>query len=318
MEHRLNLSHIERAAALIDPVFLNTPQLVAEPLSAALGVRLVVKVETINPVRSFKGRGAEYLVAKLSRRDPIMTASAGNFGQAMAYACRKRAVPLIVYASTKANALKVERMRMLGAEVVLHGEDFDEAKAEARRTAARRGVRMVEDGLDVETGEGAGTIGVELAAFPEPIDDVTIPLGNGALACGVARWLKHVRPATAMITVQARGAPAMTESWRSGSLNQHETVSTIADGIAVRVPIPECVQDMRGIIDDALLVSDVGMIEAMRLAHRHLGLVLEPSGAAGIAAVLEHRARFAGRTVATILCGSNLTAEQMTAWLTME
>jgi threonine dehydratase len=315
MDHRLSLARIEDAARVIDPVFLDTPQFVAESLSAALGVRLVVKVETVNPVRSFKGRGAETLVSTPARGDLIMTASAGNFGQAMAYACRKRGVRLTVYASVNANPLKVERMRALGADIVLHGQDFDEAKAEAKRIAREHGIRMVEDSLDVETGEGAGTIGLELARFAEPLDAVVIALGNGALACGVGRWLKHARPDTAVIAVQATGAPAMAESWRSGTLVRHDAMATIADGIGVRLPIAECVEDMRGVIDDALLVSDDGMIEAMRLAHRHLGLVLEPSGAAGIAAILEHRARFSGRTVATILCGGNLTEEQITSWL---
>ncbi|MGO8868766.1 MAG: threonine/serine dehydratase [Alphaproteobacteria bacterium] len=315
MAHRLNLAHIEEASAFIDPVFLNTPQFVTEPLSTALGVRVVVKVETVNPVRSFKGRGAEYLVSRMASGQMVMTASAGNLGQAMAYACRKRGVQLIVYASINANPLKVERMRALGAEVVLHGRDFDEAKAEARRIALQRGVRMVEDSLDVETGEGAGTIGVELARFQEPLDAVIIALGNGALACGVGLWLRNTRPQTAVIAVQARGAPAMVESWRSGSLVRYDSISTIADGIGVRLPIPECVQDMRDTINDALLVSDESMIEGMRLAHRHLGLVLEPSGAAGIAAVLENRARFSGQTVATILCGGNVTTDQMASWL---
>jgi threonine dehydratase len=278
-------------------------------------VRLVVKVETVNPVRSFKGRGAEYLVSKLTRGSEIMTASAGNFGQAMAYACRKRDVRLVVYASVNANKLKIERMRALGAEVVLHGADFDAAKAEAKRVARERGLRMVEDSLDVETGEGAGTIGVELARIAETLDAVTIAMGNGALACGVGRWLKHARPETKVIAVQAKGAPAMIESWQRGTVVTHDAVSTIADGMAVRVPIPEAVEDMQGTIDDAILVSDDGMIEAMRLAHRHLGLVLEPSGAAGIAAILENRSRFQGQTVATILCGGNLTAEQMALWL---
>jgi threonine dehydratase len=315
MAHRLDLAHIEEAAAIIDPVFRDTPQFVAESLSEALGVRLVVKVETANPVRSFKGRGAEYLVSKLAPGAEVMTASAGNFGQAMAYGCRKRGVRLVVYASVNANKLKIERMRALGAEIVLHGADFDAAKVEAKRVAASRGLRMVEDSFDVETGEGAGTIGIELARFPETLDAVTIAMGNGALACGVGRWLKHARPETQVIAVQAAGAPAMIESWRRGRVITHDTVSTIADGMAVRVPIPEAVEDMRGVIDDAILVSDQAMIEAMRLAHRHLGLVLEPSGAAGIAAILENRARFQGRTVATILCGGNLTAEQMALWL---
>jgi len=315
MRHRLCLSRIEEAAAMIDVVFLNTPQFVSESLSAALGVRLVVKVETVNPIRSFKGRGAEFLLSKLAAGTNVVTASAGNFGQAMAYACRKRGVPLTVYASINVNQLKLDRMRALGAGVILHGMDFEEAKIEAKRAARLRGARMVEDSLDAETAEGAGTIGIELDRFPEELDAVLIALGNGALTCGVGRWLKHVRPQTKLISVQATGAPAMTESWRTGSVVQHDSMSTIADGIAVRLPIRECVDDMQGVVDDALLVSDQSMIEAIRTAHRHLGLVLEPSAAAGIAAVLENRARFAGRTVATVLCGGNVTSDQMASWL---
>ena len=139
---------------------------------------------------------------------------------------------------------------------------------------------MVEDSLDAETGEGAGTIGLELAAFKEPFDAVLVALGNGALACGVGVCLKQARPATRIIAVQSVGAPAMIESWRSGIVVKSDSISTIADGIGIRIPIRECVQDMDGVIDEGILVKDETMLDAMRMAYHHLGLVLEPSGAA--------------------------------------
>lgn len=275
----------------------------------------MVKVEIANPIRSFKGRGAEYLASKIPHKTRLITASAGNFGQAMAYACGRRDIALTVYASVNANPFKLERMRTLGATVVLHGDDFDAAKIEAKRVALATDVRMIEDGLDVETGEGAGTIGLELADWKEPLDAVLLPLGNGALACGVGRYLKHVRPEIRVVAIQSAGAPAMLESWQQKRMITFDTISTIADGIGVRVPIPECVRDMEGVIDDGILVKDASLIEAMRLAHEHLGIVLEPSGAAGLAAILENRERFAEQTVAVVLCGGNLTPEQMKLWL---
>lgn len=315
MNHRLKIENIQDAARVIDPVFLRTPQYYADSLSQLLGTRIVVKIETANPIRSFKGRGAEYLASKIPPKTKLITASAGNFGQAMAYACRRRDIALTVYASVNANPLKLERMRALGATVVLQGEDFDAAKIEAKRVAHETGIRMVEDGLDVETGEGAGTIGMELAEWKEPLDAVLLPLGNGALACGVGRYLKHARPEIRVVAIQSAGAPAMLESWQQKRVVTFDTISTIADGIGVRIPIPECVQDMEGVIDDGILVKDASLIEAMRLAHEHLGIVLEPSGAAGLAAILENRDRFADQSIAVVLCGGNLTPEQMKLWL---
>jgi threonine dehydratase len=316
MNHRLSLERIEHAATVIPPEFLNSPQFRAESLEFVLGCRLIVKLETANPIRSFKGRGPAYFVHGLEAGAHIVCASAGNFGQGLAYAVRRRGdVRLTVYASVNANPLKLERMRALGAHVVLAGKDFDAAKLEAKRFAVSSGAMMVEDGLIEAISEGAGTIGLELARFDAPIDDLLIPLGNGAMLGGVARWFKHARPQTKIIAVQATGAPAMLESWRAGRVITHDTISTVADGIGVRVPIPEAVADMRDLVDDGLLVPDARILEAMRLAHAHLGVVLEPSGAAGLGAILEHRARFAGRSVAVILCGGNLTPEQMRAWL---
>jgi threonine dehydratase len=308
---RVSLGNIERAAGVIDPVFLRTPQFVCEPLSDTLGTRVALKVETLNPIRSFKGRGADFLVSQADPGSSFMCASAGNFGQAMAYACRKRGLAVTVYASVNANLLKIERMRGLGARVVLHGRDFDEAKAEARRVARESGVRLVEDGLDVETAEGAGTIGLEWLAHAEPLDALLVPLGNGALFTGVARVMKARSPATRMIAVQAAEAPAMVESWRAGRTIERESAGTIADGVAVRVPIEEALRDLDGLIDEAILVREPTILDAMRLVHRHAGIVTEPSGALGIAALVENRDAFRGQSVGTILCGGNLTSEHM-------
>lgn len=313
--HRLSLERIEHATQIIDPVFLHTPQFVCEPLSEELGVRLVLKIETLNPIRSFKGRGADFLVSQVRTTVHLVCASAGNFGQAMAYACRKCGLKLTVYASRSANPLKVERMRLLVAHVILHGADFDEAKLEAKRVALDLGTRFVEDGLDIETLEGAGTIGLEWLEFPEPLDALLIALGNGAMFNGVARVMKARSPRTRMIAVQAAGAPAMIESWRAGRVIVHDQLHTIADGIGVRVPIPEALEDMRGLVDEAILVREDSIIRGMRLLHRHIGIVTEPSGAVGIAALLEQPEMFRDQLVGTIVCGSNLTVEQMREWL---
>ncbi len=313
---RITLDRIEAAAVAIDPVFLQTPQWVCEPLSDLLGVRVALKAETLNPIRSFKGRGADWLMQNLPPGAALMCASAGNFGQAMAYACRARGVPLTVYAAESANPLKVERMRAMGATVMLAGADFDAAKALAREEAAQRGVRFVEDSRDPEPTEGAGTMGQEWLAFPEQLDALLIPLGNGAMLAGIATVIKARLPQTQVVAVAASGAPAMVESLQTGQMVTHERIATIADGIGVRIPVPEALADLAGLVDDYLLVPDELTLQAMRLLHLHAGLVAEPSGAVGLAGIMQAAEQFAGQTVGTIICGGNLTPEQMRDWLT--
>ncbi|MCI0337091.1 MAG: pyridoxal-phosphate dependent enzyme [Acidobacteria bacterium] len=313
---RLSLCNIEEASRIIDPVFTCSPQFSSDPLNDQLGFELVHKVETLNPIRSFKGRGADYFVHKLEKNaDWLVCASAGNFGQGLAYATAKHGLKLTVFAAETANPLKVERMRRLGAQVMTEGYDFDEAKQAARDYAEKSGARFVEDGRDVSIAEGAGTIGLELSRWPKPFDAVLIPLGNGALLAGVGRWLKAVSPQTRVIGVCARGAPAMERSWRAGRVIATETINTIADGLAVRIPIEEALDDMRFVVDDILLVDDQMILEAMRMLFRELGLVIEPAGAPGVAAAITYRERFAEKLIATILCGGNMTEEQVHRWL---
>ncbi|MFM7851368.1 MAG: threonine/serine dehydratase [Flammeovirgaceae bacterium] len=314
MTHRLTLTEVENAYHTIDSVFLNTPQYECEQLSEILGCQLVLKVETMNPIRSFKGRGADWLLHQ-STAPHLICASAGNFGQAIAYSCRKKRVKCTVYASNHANPLKVERMRGFGAEVILFGDDFDTAKQEAKRVAKEKNIRFVEDSNDIETLEGAGTMALELLRLHQPLDALLIPLGNGAMLNGIARVMKERNPLTRIMAVQAAGAPAMIESWRQEKIVIHEKTNTIADGIAVRMPVPQALIDMQGLVDDAYLVKEEAILRAMKILHTEAGVVSEPSGAVGIAAILENQSVFAGKRIGAIICGSNLTEEQIKNWL---
>jgi threonine dehydratase/peptide deformylase len=312
-EHRLSLAQIQRSSDVIAPEFLHSPQYHCEPLSDALGCRLMLKPETANPIRSFKGRGASFLLHELQRKQDhraLVCASAGNWGQAMAYACRDQGRPLVIYAAVNANPLKVQRMKALGAKVIQQGHDFDAAKAAAKAHAARVGGWMVEDGLEAEVSEGHGSMAIELLSRGDAYDALVLPLGNGALLNGVGHWIKAASPATRVIGVCAQGAPSMAQSWHESRVVETDRADTLADGIAVRVPIAEAVQDMHGIVDDVLLIDDEHLREAMRLAYQHAGLLLEPAGAAGLAALVADRAQFAGQHVAATLCGSNLTPSQ--------
>jgi len=312
---RILLERIEAAPYRIDPVFLASPQFECEPLGDELGVRLFLKVETMNPIRSFKGRGAELYLARDAGDGPLVCASAGNFGQAMAYACRSRALPLTVFAAETANPLKVERMRALGADVRLAGDDFDAAKDAARTFAAARGGCFVEDGREPAISEGAGTIALEMVAAEPQLDAVFVPLGNGALLAGVATVLRARLPSARVVAVAARGAPAMARSLAAGRPIVGERVDTIADGIAVRVPVPEAVADLTDLVDETRLVDDDDIVRAMRLLHRHAGAVVEPAAAIGVAALLADADDWVGARVATVLCGSNVAPEQARTWL---
>jgi threonine dehydratase len=312
---RLSLENIARAARAIDPVFRGTPQFEADTLGELLGERLVVKVETVNPIRSFKGRGTDFFMQCLAERPSrVVCASAGNFGQGMAYASRKHGVLCEVFAAESANPLKVERMRALGARVRLAGADFDAAKAAARDYASREGSTFVEDGRDPAIAEGAGSIGVELSAWPEPFTTLLVPIGNGALLGGIAAWFHSAATATRIIGVVAAAAPAMELSWRAGTIVETGSAETIADGIAVRVPVPEALDDLRDVVDDVLLVEESSLIEAVRAIWETCGLLVEPAGAAGVAALMQHRDRLRGGLIGTVLCGANVTRSQMREW----
>ena len=301
--------------SVIDPIFLNTPLLRGTSLDRALDAELFCKVETLNPIRSFKGRGTELLVAHLHDNRPLVCASAGNFGQGLARAASRRDRLVTVFAAEKANPLKVAAMKRFGAKVRMGGADFDAAKEAARRFAAASDAFYVEDGAIPEIAEGAGTMALEISESGLMPEIMLVPLGNGSLATGIGAWCRHAEPGTRVIGVVAEGAPSMRLSFAAREPVETATAKTIADGIAVREPVLYAVESMKGTVDEVVTVTDTSIVRAMRLLHGHLGLVVEPAGAVGVAALLEDPARWRGARVATPLCGGNVTQEDARRWL---
>ncbi|MFB4304141.1 threonine/serine dehydratase [Actinomadura sp. NTSP31] len=316
-ETRLDTVRIRAARRTIDPVFLDTPLYRCEALEPGLGCAVSIKLETANPVRSFKARGTEVVASLLAGNGPraAVCASAGNLGQALAWSGRRRGLDVTVVASRFAPAAKLDRIRALDARLELVDGDFDMARERAAAIARHDGIRLVEDSLDLETCEGAATIGLELADAAPPFDAVLIALGGGALATGVGHVLKESAPEAEVICVQPLGAPAMTHSWHRRRVVTTDSTDTIADGVAGRRPIPAVLDDLLLVADDAVLVREASIIAGMRLLLDRAGLVVEPSAALGVAAVLEDRDRFAGRHVVTIVCGGNVDADAYRRWV---
>jgi threonine dehydratase len=296
----LSLTRIEAAVGKIDPVFLDTPQFVSDRLSDELGREILVKVETLNPIGSFKGRGATLLARKL---DPGLTwvcETAGNFGQGLAYAARSRGATVDIFVPPTAPPSKVARMRAIGGRV----ETSERPAAAAREYAAASEDRLlVVDGLDPTIAEGAGTIGVELAAEGR-VDTAVIQLGDGALISGIAHWLKSRAPDTRIVGVCASGAPAMARSFAAGRPISDAGTGTIAGAIAITEPIPESVARVVELVDDVVLVDDDDLRAAMTLIADSIGVLVEPAGAAGVAAVTRYRDELAGDRVAVLLTGA--------------
>ena len=287
MTDQLSLARIEEASRVIDPLFRDSPQFVDPRLCAALGCDVLVKVETANPLGSFKGRGADFFVRDLEPGRRLVCSTGGNFGQALAYAGRRRGFPVEVFVSAALDDGKVARIRALATEVfVIEGDEESAGEAAREHAAAHPGCLLVEDGREPAISEGAGTIGVELLAAGS-IDTLLVQVGDGALIGGVARWVKERSPSTRVVGVCPSGSPAMFLSWREGRAVP-APADTIASALAVARPVPESVARIRPLIDEFVLVEDADMIDAMRIATRALGMLLEPAGAAGIAAIRRH------------------------------
>ncbi|MFV2018412.1 threonine ammonia-lyase [Micromonospora sp. LOL_023] len=314
---RLDIDRIRAARDVIDPMFRDTPLYRCDALGRELGCTVSIKLETANPVRSFKARGTELVASLLTGQGhtAVVCASAGNLGQALAWSGRSRGLDVTVVAARQAPAAKLERIRALGAELDLVDGDFEMARERAAAIARSRGVRLVEDSLDIETCEGAATIGLELAGAGADFDAVLLALGGGAMATGIGHVLKTLAPGVEAICVQPVGAPAMTRSWHERRVVSTESADTIADGVAGRHPIAAVLGDLLVVADDAVLVQEASIIAGMRLLLEHTGLVVEPSAALGVAAVLEDRDRFVGRHVVTVICGGNVDLDAYHRWV---
>lgn len=311
----IKVSNIEAAYGQVDPIFLNTPQYRSEPLSELLGCELVIKDECRNPIGSFKGRGVDWWMRSHPEIDSVVCASAGNFGQAVAYVGRNLEKKVTVFAAETANPVKIAAMRRLGADVVLVGQDFDDAKAAASGHAQESQLIYLEDGREAGIAEGAGTIGVELSRLPRSIDILYLPIGNGALSGGVATYLKAIQPSMSIVGVCAEMAPSMALSLKQQQVVSTASAATIADGIAIRLPIPESLPPLEATLDEVVLVSEEEIIAGMRAYFQHENLVTEPAGAVSMGAALKFADQNKGKRVCTLACGANIDPQMRADWL---
>jgi threonine dehydratase len=291
---------IAAAVDLIDPVFRQSPQFLAERLSARLERQVVVKVETLNPIGSFKGRGAWLLARTLDPGRTWVCSTAGNFGQGLAYAARARGAPVDAFVSPRVPGFKQDRLRAFGAQVFVA---YDAEEGAREHAEGRPDRLLIVDGLHPEVTEGAGTIGIELARAG-PFDTVIVQVGDGALISGVACWLRSVAPETRIVGVCAAGAPAMARSFAAGHPVATDGTDTIATALAVSRPIAASLRRVRALVDELILVEDDELRAAAELVAETVGVLVEPAGAAGVAALLRPRPEVPGERVAVLLTGS--------------
>ncbi len=312
-----DLADVLAARARIAPYLRPTPLYRYPALDALTGAQLRIKHENHLPVGAFKVRGGVNLISQLSvteRERGVASASTGNHGQSVAYAADLFSVRATIFVPEGANPVKVESMRALGAEIVFHGRDFDEAREQCEKQAAKHGYRYIHSGNEPALIAGVATYALEILADRPDTDVIVVPIGGGSGAAGVCIVAKTVRPSIEVIGVQSAAAPAAYKSWRAGSLVE-DTTSTFAEGLATRTAFELPQQILRDLLDDFVLVSDAELAHATRVLIEKTRNLVEPAGAAALAAVLADRARFAGRKVTVVCSGGNISPAQLAALL---
>src|SRR6202142_623172 len=299
----------ERLAPYLQP----TPLYRYPALDELTGVRLWVKHENHQPVGNFKVRGGVNLVSQLSaaeRQRGVITASTGNHGQSVAYAAKLFGVRAIVCVPEQANPVKVESMRALGADVVFHGRDFDDARELCEKRAAEEGYRYIHSANEPALIAGVATYTLEILQAQPGTEVIVVPVGGGSGAAGACIVAKAVRPSIQVIGVQAEAAPAAQRSWRARELVEDE-MNTLAEGLATRTAFELPQQIMRELLDDFVLVSEDGITQATRMMIEKTRNLVEPSGAAALAAVLADPERFFNHKVTVICSGGNISPAQL-------
>ena len=219
---------------------------------------------------------------------------------------QKHGVPITVVVPENASVAKLERIRLCGAKVVQYGKDFDFAKEFARKMASRRRAVFWEDGVVKEMAMGAGTIASEILDCSGPWDMVLVPLGNGSLISGVASVFKSYSPRTRVVGLVPKGAPAMAHAIRGEPWDESSAVSTIADGLAVRVPIAKMVNELKTIVDETWLVEESKLIAAVKSLVEFEHVMVEPSSAITVAGLVDHLDDVVGKRVVAVLTGAHL------------
>lgn len=308
------LSDIYSARPHVYAALSRTPLLTHPRLSEALGLDIRVKHENHQVTGAFKVRGGLNLVARLTdaeRRQGVITATTGNHGQSIAFACQRAGVPCTIVVPRGNNPEKNAAMRAWGAEVLEHGLDFDEARVEVERLCEHRGLRYVHSANEPWLIAGVGTYALEVFEELPDVDVVFVPIGGGSGACGLVTVRNGLGSRARIVGVQAAGADAFARSWHSGTRVTGERADTFAEGVATRVTfdlpwsILSRAEDRRG-LDDVVTVTDAQLEAALRLALETTHNLAEGAGVAALAAALKCRADLAGLNVVVVMSGGNL------------
>jgi len=281
-------------------------------LSRLVGAQVWVKHENHQPVGAFKVRGGLNLAAHLTpeeRRAGLFTASTGNHGQSIAFAAQVHGLKAMIAVPEGANPGKVVAMRGLGAEVVTHGADFDAAREWIMAQAEARHGRFVGPTEELLI-HGVGTYALEILEDLPEVQTIIVPVGAGSGACGVSIVAKTINPKIEVIAAQSAQAPAMQLSWQRGQLVTAE-MNTFAEGVATRVPFANTQRIMRRYLDEFVLVDDEDIRQAVLLLLEHTHNLAEGAGAISLAAALQLKERLAGKKVALVLSGGNLSIEKL-------
>jgi threonine dehydratase len=286
-------------------------------LADAVDAEVWVKHENHQPTAAFKVRGGLNLVAQLpaaERERGLITASTGNHGQSIAYAARLHGVAATICVPAGANPLKVAAIRALGAAIVEHGRDFDEARERCEQLAARDGLRYVHSGDEPHLIAGVATATLEMLEDEPGLDAILVPVGGGSGAAGACIVAKALRPEIAVIGVQSDAAPAAHRSWVAGELLE-DRMETFAEGLATRTAFALPQRIMRRHLDDFILVSEDDLRSATTRMIAATSNLIEPAGAAALAGALAVRDRLSGMRVALIASGGNISLDQLRALL---
>ena len=287
-----------------------TPLVPAPALSRELGADVRVKCESLQVTGSFKTRGALNKMLQMpeaERRRGVITASAGNHAQALAWAAARVGAPALIVMPEATPLLKVSETRRWGAEIVLHGQGFDDAVDHARQLQRDRGLTFVHAFDDEQVLTGQGTCGLEIVEQFPAVDTVVVPIGGGGLIGGIARAVKGERPAARVYGVQTEAAPAVHHSFRGDEAVHASPTPTIAEGIAVKRPGGVTLPILRELVDDVVLVPESCIEDGIFKLLETQKLLAEGAGAAAFAALLTRRLPdLAGRNVVVILSGGNI------------
>ncbi len=309
----ITLADVLEARRRISPHLRATPLYPYAGLDELLGAEVWVKHENHQPVGAFKVRGGINLVSQLSedeRSRGLIAASTGNHGQSVAYAARLFNVAARICVPENANPVKLDAMSALGAELIVHGKDFDEARENCESLASEHGYRYVHSGNEPLLIAGVGTETLELIEDRPDVDAIIVPIGGGSGAAGACIVAKAIRPEIEVIGVQSEAAPAAFRSWQARTLLDGEN-ATFAEGLATRVPFELPQQILWEHLDDFVLVGEDEIREANRLMIEHTRNLVEPAGAAPLAAALRLRDHLHGKRVALIVSGGNISPAQL-------